>query len=48
MHQTAGETNGWFTEVGVLNSKEVTISMKINQVIEQRKSEFQNILVFQK
>lgn len=38
----------WFTETGVMNSGHVNVSMKINSLIDKRKSKFQDILVFKK
>ena len=40
--------DGWFTETGVLNSDNVNVSIKMNDVLEKRKSQFQDILLFKK
>lgn len=40
--------DGWFTETGVLNSDSVNVSIKVNGLIDKRKSNFQDILLFKK
>lgn len=40
--------NGWFVETGVMNSDQIRVAIKIDQVLEQKKSQFQNVLVFEK
>lgn len=40
--------NGWFMETGVMNSDQVRLAVKIDQLLEQKQSEYQNVLVFQK
>lgn len=37
---------GWFTEQGVLNANLVTLSIKCDQILHQEKSDFQELLVF--
>lgn len=36
----------WFTEQGVLNADQVTLSLKCDKVLHKEKSEFQELLVF--
>lgn len=38
----------WFTEMGVLNSNEVALSIKSDQVLEKQKSKYQELTVFQR
>ncbi|XP_054159320.1 spermidine synthase-like [Oppia nitens] len=38
---------GWFTETGVLNSSTTNLSIRVDQIIHEQKSDYQNILVFQ-
>ncbi|KAH9394444.1 PREDICTED: spermidine synthase-like [Rhagoletis zephyria] len=38
--------DGWFTETGVLNSDNVNLSIKVNGLLDKRKSDFQDILLF--
>ena len=36
----------WFTEQGVLNADQVTLSLKCDKILHKEKSEFQELLVF--
>jgi len=36
----------WFTETGVLNANNVTLSIKVDEVLDQRKSQFQDMFLF--
>lgn len=38
---------GWFTETGTLNS-DVALSIEVDEILHREKSEFQDILVFQR
>ena len=38
--------DGWFTETGVLNGHEVAISLKVDRVVHEETSKFQQLLVF--
>ena len=46
--QSDSMQKGWFTEKGVLNSDNVSLSIKVDDLLEQRKSQFQDILLFKK
>jgi spermidine synthase len=37
---------GWFTETGVLNGNSVAMSIKVDKIVHQEKSQYQDILVF--
>ncbi len=37
---------GWFTEIAALNSQQTNISIKVDQVIYHQRSQFQDILLF--
>lgn len=39
---------GWFTEIGAYNTEGTNLSIKNEEVIYETKSNFQNILVFQR
>ena len=39
---------GWFSEIGVLNSDGTNLSIKVDEVIYENKSKYQKILVFQR
>lgn len=39
---------GWFTETGVLNSDDTTLSIKVDKLIHKEKTKFQDIVVFHK
>jgi spermidine synthase len=36
----------WFTETGVLNSHSINLSVKVDKIVHQEKSKYQNVLVF--
>jgi len=37
---------GWFTEIGVLNGDQFNVSLKVDRVIHEETSPFQEIRVF--
>ena len=46
--QSTAKPDQWFIETGVLNSDNINISIKINELLEKRKSKFQDIVLFKK
>lgn len=46
--ETDGKEHGWFNETAALHSEDIVISTRINRLIYQKRSDYQNILIFQK
>ena len=36
----------WFTESGVINSDSINLSVRVDGIVHQEKSQYQNVLVF--
>src|SRR5687768_12629852 len=37
---------GWFTETGVLNGDRFAVSVKVDKIVHQEKSQYQDLIVF--